>query len=102
MPVRLTSTEKGTILPVRAVVRARRTGILGERAGALRVGVSAAPEGGKANRALLRIIADALGVPPSHLEILRGMTSREKQILIRDVDPDRVETALTPHLEGAT
>jgi uncharacterized protein YggU (UPF0235/DUF167 family) len=102
MPVRLTPTENGTILPVRAVVRAKRTGILGERAGALRIGVSPAPEGGKANRAILRVIADALGVPPSRLEIVRGMTSREKQILIRDLDADRVGMALASHLEGAT
>ena len=100
MPVRLTSTEKGTILPVRAVVRARKVGILGERAGALRVGVSVAPEGGKANRALIRIIADALDVPPSRLEILRGVTSRDKQVLVTSVPAERVEKALSPYLGG--
>lgn len=46
--------------------------------GAIRVHVTAAPEGGKANRAVLRLLADALGVAPSRLTLLRGESGRSK------------------------
>jgi uncharacterized protein YggU (UPF0235/DUF167 family) len=50
--------------------------------GELLVRVRAAPADGAANSALLRTIADALGVAPSRLEHVRGATSRTKQVAI--------------------
>jgi Uncharacterized conserved protein len=44
--------------------------------------VRARPEDGKANEAVRRLIASALGVAPSRIELLRGATSREKQFRI--------------------
>jgi uncharacterized protein len=48
----------------------------------LAVYVTAAPEKGKANEALLRLLAQHLGVPPSSLKIVRGHTARTKLIEI--------------------
>ena len=48
----------------------------------LKVRVRAAPSEGEANAALGRVLAKALGVPPSHVEIVRGATSRIKQVKI--------------------
>ncbi|MEE4454264.1 DUF167 domain-containing protein [Novosphingobium resinovorum] len=44
--------------------------------------VRAQPEGGKANAAVRDLLARALGVAPSRLELLRGATSREKQFRV--------------------
>lgn len=44
--------------------------------------VRARPEDGKANEAVRDLLARALGVAPSRLELLRGATSREKQFRI--------------------
>ena len=49
--------------------------------------VRAVPDGGKANLAVLALIAGALGVAPSHLELLRGGTSREKLLRIQFPQP---------------
>ena len=46
--------------------------------------VRAKPEDGKANAAVMELIADALGVATSRLQLLRGATSREKLIKLRD------------------
>ena len=46
--------------------------------GALKVGVTAAPERGKANRAVLGVLAKALDLAPSALEILSGHASQDK------------------------
>jgi len=40
--------------------------------------VTAAPEGGKANRAVIALLADALSVPPSSISLVRGAASRDK------------------------
>lgn len=44
--------------------------------------VTAAPEDGKANEAVLKLLAKSLGVSKSSLTIVRGLTSREKTIKI--------------------
>jgi uncharacterized protein YggU (UPF0235/DUF167 family) len=46
--------------------------------GRLLAKVRAKPEDGKANDAVLALLATALGLAPSRLELLRGATSREK------------------------
>jgi uncharacterized protein YggU (UPF0235/DUF167 family) len=52
--------------------------------GRLMAKVRAKPEDGKATTAVLGIIAEALCIAPSRLQLLRGATSREKLILIED------------------
>lgn len=39
-------------------------------------------EGGKANEAVLALVASALGVAPSRIDLLRGATSREKMLRV--------------------
>lgn len=48
--------------------------------GALAVRTTAPPEDGKANAAVLRLLAKALGLPVSALELVRGAASRSKLI----------------------
>jgi uncharacterized protein len=50
--------------------------------GLLLAKVRAKPEGGKATAAVLDLIAEALAIAPSRLQLLRGATSREKLIEI--------------------
>jgi uncharacterized protein YggU (UPF0235/DUF167 family) len=48
------------------------------------VRVTAAPEDGKANAAVIALLAKALGVPRSALAIVRGATARDKIIRLPD------------------
>ncbi|GGC04472.1 hypothetical protein GCM10011494_23740 [Novosphingobium endophyticum] len=59
-----------------------RTEALEIAEGNLLAKVRAKPEDGKANDAVRRLLAAALGVAPSRIELLRGATSREKQFRI--------------------
>jgi uncharacterized protein (TIGR00251 family) len=70
---------------VRAQPGACRNAILGEQAGSLKVAVTAPPEDGRANKALIEVLSEALGVKRSQIELLRGEASREKRFLIRVV-----------------
>ena len=70
-------------MPVRAQPGARKAGVLGEQAGSLKVAVTAPPEDGRANQALVEVIRELLGLKRSQVELLSGQTSREKKFLIR-------------------
>ena len=76
---------------VRVVPRARRDEIAGERDGRLLVRVVAPPLEGKANAAVVRLLAKALGVPKSRVSIARGEASRDKTVRVEGVDAGALE-----------
>src|SRR6201996_4869866 len=59
----------------------------------LKVRVRAIAEGGEANRAVIELLAKALGVPKAHVKLLSGATSRLKQLAV-DGDPARLGDAM--------
>ena len=69
--------ETGTEIAVRVTPRASRNAVEVQD-GAIRVKVTAVPEDGKANAAVVKLLAKALGVPKSRLELIRGATARDK------------------------
>jgi hypothetical protein len=95
----LVEIDGGTRLRLRVKPGARRNGVLGVHDGALRVGVTTAPEKGKANRAVLAVLAEALEVAPSALEILSGRTSPTKSVRV-PLPPSTVRTRLARVIEG--
>jgi uncharacterized protein (TIGR00251 family) len=90
----LDENERGTIVPVKAQAGARKNAILGERQGALRVAVTAAPEKGKANRAIIELLSKTLDVPKSAIELISGETSPQKRFLIVGLAANEVVTRL--------
>lgn len=74
----------GARIALRVTPKASRNAVVpAEAAGdPLRVYVTTAPEGGKANAAVLKLLAKALGVPKSRLRIVQGETGRDKLIEI--------------------
>jgi len=74
----LTSVSGGTRLRLRVKAGARTSAIVGVHGGALKLSVAAAPERGKANRAVVKLLADTLGLPCSDVKITSGKTSQDK------------------------
>jgi uncharacterized protein (TIGR00251 family) len=66
------------LLEVRVQPRARRNEVVAQAGGVFRVRVTAAPEGGKANRAVIGLLAEALDIAPSRIALVRGAASRDK------------------------
>jgi uncharacterized protein len=87
--------KSGCVLPVLAQPGAKRNAVLGERAGALRVAVTAPPERGKANEAIQTLLAEALGVKPGQITLLSGAVSRRKRFLLQGIDPNDLTARLT-------
>jgi uncharacterized protein len=53
-------------------------------AGVVQIKVRAKPEDGKANERVLELLAQALGIATSRLQMLRGATGRNKLVQIKD------------------
>jgi uncharacterized protein (TIGR00251 family) len=83
--IALTNHPDGVLLPVRAQPGASSAGIRGEHQGALKVAVTQIAEKGKANHALVQVLAKSLGVKRSQVELISGETDRDKRFLIRDI-----------------
>jgi hypothetical protein len=90
LPIDLQRCDEGVILPVRAKPGARRNAIEGVHDNHLTVAVTAAAEKGKANGAIIALLAKTLGLPKSSLEIIAGATSSRKRLLIRGIEPARI------------
>ena len=82
------------LVRVKAVPGASRDEIAGAVGDRLKVRVSAPPEGGKANRAICRVVAEALGVKPRLVSIERGHASPEKTLRVAGCDAATVTSAL--------
>ncbi len=73
----------GTTFTVMVRPRARKRFIEETGPGEFKVRVVSAAEKGAANREVLRLLADHLGVPPSKLKIIQGEKSRQKVISLQ-------------------
>lgn len=87
-------TGESALLRVRVQPRAKRDEVVGERAGAIVIRLKAPPVDGKANAALVAFIAKAANLPRSHVEIVRGASSREKAVRVSGVSEQDLRRAL--------
>jgi uncharacterized protein (TIGR00251 family) len=79
---------------IRLQPRARRDEVVGERAGAIVVRVTAPPVDGRANAALCAFVARAANVAPSRVTVVRGQTSRDKLVRVEGITHDVLQVAL--------
>ncbi len=75
----------GIELLVKVVPGASRTRIAGQLGNALKVAVAAPPEGGQANRALVALLAELLGVRKADVQIISGHSQPLKRVAIAGV-----------------
>jgi len=68
--------------------------VVGERAGAVVIRVTAPPVDGRANAALCALVARRAGVAPSRVQVIRGMSGRDKVVRVEGVEPAALRAAL--------
>lgn len=73
---------------------ARRSAVVGRHGDAVKVAVAAPPDRGRANEAVLELMAATLGVGRSAVELVAGTTSRSKRVAVVGVGPEAVRAAL--------
>jgi hypothetical protein len=82
----LDSPSPMTTVNVKVVPGAKADRVVGRYGDGIKIQVSAPPEGGKANAAVVRVLAHALGVKPSHVQVLRGHGNPRKVVGIDGMD----------------
>lgn len=86
--------DKRATIDVHLQPGARRNEILGFRGDVLYAKVTAVAEKGRANQALLELVADTFGVPQSAVAIVRGQTSRNKVVSIQGLTREDLKAIL--------
>lgn len=90
----LAEVDGGVRIAVRVTPRAGKNALDGERNGRLLVRVTAAPEDGKANEAVCKLLAKRLSVGKTSVSVARGETAREKLIDVSGVTVGEASDAL--------
>jgi len=89
-------TAEGATLSIRVTPGSSRDRIVGPHGDALKVAVRQPPEKGRANQAVEKLLADAVGAAPREVSVLRGQTSRDKVVLFHGWTVDALRAALVP------
>lgn len=92
----INSHKDGVTLRLRVQTRSSRPGFAGlyHEGQALKWGLKSPPVEGKANEELIESIAKTCGVAKSEVDLLKGETSREKVILVRNRSVEEIRTKL--------
>ncbi len=99
--VRVDDSGGNSLVAVHVSPGARRTRVAGVYGDALKIAVSAPPADGRANAALVELIAETVGVRKSAVAVVAGQTSRRKRVCIQGVPADVVRQKLTAALPPA-
>jgi uncharacterized protein (TIGR00251 family) len=79
-----------TVLTIHVQPKARMTEVVGWHGDAIKIRVAAPPVGGAANEALVRFLAERLGVARSSVAVVSGATGRRKWVAVEGVERERV------------
>jgi hypothetical protein len=91
-----TDVADGCTVAVRVHPGARKNGVTGIHAGAVKIALTAPPVDGKANEALIAFFAQALHLPRSRIALIAGAVSRTKTLRITGKSAAEVAAALFP------
>jgi uncharacterized protein len=86
--------KPSTRVRLRVSPGARRTGLAGRHGDGWKVRVTAPPERGRANDAVLDLLAEAVELPRRSLSIVSGHGAREKVVLMEGIGPAETERRL--------
>ncbi len=81
-------------IKVRVQPRASNNQVTGYREDVLRLRVTAPPEGGRANDAVVSLLAETLGIAKGRVKIVRGHSSREKVVVVESLAQEEVQRRL--------
>jgi uncharacterized protein len=91
-----TDVADGCTVAVRVHPGARKNGVTGIHAGAVKIALTNPPVDGKANEALIAFFAERLRLPRSRVALIAGAASRTKTLRITGKSAAEVQAALFP------
>ena len=82
--------EKGFLLNLRISPNASKNEIIKSDDGSIKVKITAQPVDGKANKALIEFLSKTFKIPKTSIDIVRGETSKDKTVLFKTDDVDKI------------
>jgi len=86
------------ILGVKVVPKSSRNQVVGWLGPALKICVTHPPEKGKANEAMVKVLANLLEIPKEQIRLIRGETSPRKVVEILKVEESEFHQRVEAHL----
>ena len=90
----LRDTPEGVVLTLKVIPRSSVNAVAGPQADALKLKVTAPPVDSAANAEVVRFLAEVLEVPRGAVQLLRGATSRHKQVRVVGLTAAQVQQRL--------
>lgn len=98
-PIHIHGGKMGAAITVKVIPRSSRNEIAGvQEDGTIRIRLTAAPVEGQANKALVEFLAEILDIAKSKIEIIGGLSGRNKLITILDLDAMTVQKKILDHI----
>ncbi len=85
----------GVVLQLHVQPGAARSGVVGRHGDAVKVKVAAPPVDGKANAAVVALVAEVFGVRPAQVSLVAGDTSRAKRVRVDGLSGEQARAVLT-------
>jgi uncharacterized protein len=86
--------DASTRLELRVVPGATGTGVVGRYGGSWKIRVAAPPEKGRANDAVVELLADTLGMPRQSFSIVAGLGTRDKVLSLHGISGPELDRRL--------
>jgi len=90
----LRETPEGVVLTLKVIPRSSVNAVAGLQADALKIKVTAPPVDSAANAEVVRFLAEVLEVPRGAVQLLRGATSRHKQVRVTGLSAAQIQQRL--------
>lgn len=88
------TTNEGVYILVKIIPKASKSEVVGWENDRLKIRLSAIPEKGLANAALITFLSDSLSISKSRIHLVQGDTARLKKILIQGLSPEEIKVRL--------
>ncbi len=92
--INIKEVKGGVIVSVKVQPNASKDRVVGEHADQIKIAVTVAPEKGKANKVVIKVLSKWLGIKSSDIQIISGETSRDKKVFIKNINEEDINRVI--------
>lgn len=86
--------KQGSIIDVHVIPQGSKNEVVGLYNDRLKIKIEAPPVDGKANACLLKFLSKVLDIKNSDLQLIKGESSRQKQVKVLNLSPEDIESLI--------
>ncbi len=93
--IKIRKMDGGIAIPVKVQPNTSNEKVIGELGGQLKIAVNAPPEKGRANKAIVKVLAKWLNVRNSDIYLMHGEKSKDKEVFVKNITDKDLQKLLT-------